>query len=216
MVERTFLSLKFGDMGGLANSARKRIVFGAPGIDQGLAAALVNASKRLGDAAVTVLLDISEDNCRVGYGECEGYSILVAGGVSVRACPGLRIGFLLVDDDGYIFAMPALMVEDAAKRHAPNSIRATPDQILRLIDSTKPEFKAPTLNDQIPEQNSEEPSHFSASSHKLQATGPGDPKQPWPEIGTVIVSPKSIIEIADRIKANPVQDFRPSSCRACV
>ena len=76
MAERTFLSLKFGDMGALANSACRRIVFGAPGIDQGLAVALVNASKRLPNAGVTVLLDVTEDNCRVGYGECEGYSIL--------------------------------------------------------------------------------------------------------------------------------------------
>jgi hypothetical protein len=142
MAEQTFLSLKFGDMGGLANQARQRIVFGAPGIDQGLAAALVNASRLLGEARVTVLLDVAEDNCRVGYGECEGYSILVEAGVAVRACPGLRIGFLLIDDDGYIFAMPALMVEDVAQRQtAPNAIRATPDQILRLIAATKPEFK---------------------------------------------------------------------------
>jgi hypothetical protein len=146
MAEQTFLSLKLGDMGALVNGAGRRIVFGAPGLDQGLAAALANASKRLGEDGVTVLLDVGEDNCRVGYGECEGYSILVEGAVAVRACPGLRIGFLLVDDDGYVFAMPALMVEDVATRHtAPNAIRATPNQILRLIDATKPEFKPPTL-----------------------------------------------------------------------
>lgn len=32
---------------------------------------------RLGELRVTVLLDVAEDNCRVGYRECEGYSILV-------------------------------------------------------------------------------------------------------------------------------------------
>ena len=102
MAEQTFLSLKLGDMGGLANGARRRIVFRAPGLDQGLAAALAKASRRLGEDRVTVLLDVAEDNCRVGYGECEGYSILVEGAVAVRACPGLRIGFLLIDDDGYV------------------------------------------------------------------------------------------------------------------
>jgi hypothetical protein len=210
MVERTFLSLKFGDMGGLANSARKRIVFGAPGIDQGLAAALVSAFKRLGEGGVTVLLDLAEDNCRVGYGECEGYSILVEAGVPVRASPGLRIGFLLVDDDGYIFAIPALMVEDVATRHtAPNAIRATPDQIARLVHATKPEFKAPTLGDEILEPNPEEPSLFSAAIQSPQAAGPAGREHQMflPEIGTVTVSAKSVIEIADRIKANPVQDF---------
>jgi hypothetical protein len=35
----------------------------------------------------------------------------------------------------------------------------------------------------------------------------GGHRCPRPEIGTVAVSPKSIIEIVDRIKANPVQDF---------
>src|SRR3974390_777369 len=99
MAEQTFLSLKLSDMGRLVNAAKRRVVYGAPGIDQGLAAALVNAFIRHGKDCVTVLLDVAEDNCRVGYGECEGYSILTDRGVVVRGCPGLRIGFLLVDDD---------------------------------------------------------------------------------------------------------------------
>jgi hypothetical protein len=204
MGEQTFLSLKFSDMGRLANGARSRVVLGAPGIDQGLAAALVNAFKRLGEAGVTVLLDVAEDNCRVGYGECEGYAILVEGGVPVRTCPGLRIGFLLVDDDGYIFAMPALMVEDVTKRQgAPNAVRATPDQILRLIDATKPGFSA-LLDAESSTQNPGQPSLFSASSASPRPDGPA---QSLPEIGTVAVSPRAVNEIANRIKANPVQDF---------
>ena len=129
----------------------------------------MNASKRLGQDCVTVLLDVVEDNCRVGYGECEGYSILIDGQVAVRACPGLHIGFLLADDEGYIFAMPALMVEDVAKRHAaPNAIRATPDQVLLLIAATKPEFKAAISDHEIPEQNSETPSLFTLSGQNHQ------------------------------------------------
>ena len=50
MAEQTFLSLKLGDMANLAKNATRRIVFGAPGLDQGLAAALVHASERLGPA----------------------------------------------------------------------------------------------------------------------------------------------------------------------
>lgn len=186
MGEQTFLSLKLADMARLAKGVRRRIVYGAPGVDQGLAAALVNASERLGEGGVTVLLDVAEDNCRVGYGECEGYSILVEKGVAVRGCPGLRIGFLLVDDDGYIFAMPPLMVEDIANQHtAPNAIRATPDQILRLVTATNPKFKAPMDGDKAR----------------------GDPEISRPEIGTEAVSPTLVSEIADRIKSNPVQDF---------
>jgi hypothetical protein len=203
-------ALKLDDIARLTKAACRRIVFGAPGLDQGLAAALVNASKRLGQDCVTVLLDVAEDNCRVGYGECEGYSVLIDGQVAVRACPGLRIGFLLADDEGYIFAMPALMVEDVAKRHAaPNAIRATPDQVLLLIAATKPEFKAAISDHEIPEQNSEIPSLFTLSGQNLRASAPANHQQPGsrPEIGTVAVSPKAVIEIADRIKANPVQDF---------
>jgi hypothetical protein len=210
MAEPTFLSLKLDEIARLTTDATKRIVFGAPGLDQGLAAALVNASKRLGQDCVTVLLDVAEDNCRVGYGECEGYSILIEGKVAVRACPGLRIGFLLIDDEGYIFAMPALMVEDVAKRHAaPNAIRATPDQVLRLIAATKPEFKAPVSGNEVAAQEPEAPTLFTVSSQNLRPSPPASVQQPGsrPEIGTVTVSPKSVIEIADRIKANPVQDF---------
>jgi hypothetical protein len=46
MAEPTFLSLKLDEIARLTTDATKRIVFGAPGLDQGLAAALVNASKR--------------------------------------------------------------------------------------------------------------------------------------------------------------------------
>jgi hypothetical protein len=186
MGEQTFLSLKLADLASLTSGARKRIVYGAPGVDQNLAAALVNASKRLGEDFVTVLLDVAEDNCRVGYGECEGYLILIEKGVAVRSCPGLRIGFMLVDDDGYIFAMPPLMVEDIAHHHtAPNAIRAAPDQILRLVAATNPKFKAPM------------------DGKKAEA----NPETSRPEIGTEVVSPSLVSEIADRIKSNPVQDF---------
>jgi hypothetical protein len=186
MGEQTFLSLNLADIAGLTNGARRRVVYGAPGVDQGLAVALVNASERLGRHCVTVLLDVAEDNCRVGYGECEGYSILVERGAAVRLCPGLRIGFLLFDDDGYIFAMPPLMVEDIANQHtAPNAIRATPDQILRLLTAIKPEFKAPMDGDKAD----------------------GNSATSRPEIGTEVVPPNLVSDIADRIKANPVQDF---------
>jgi hypothetical protein len=186
MEKQTFLSLKLADIASMTKRARKRIVYGAPGVDQGLAVALVNASQQLGEGCVTVLLDVAEDNCRVGYGECEGYSILVEKGLAVCSCSGLRIGFLLLDDDGYIFAMPPLMVEDIANQHAaPNAIRATPDQILRLVTATKPEFKAPM------------------DGEKAE----GNPETSKPEIGTEAVSPTLVSEIADRIKANPVQDL---------
>jgi hypothetical protein len=207
--EPTFLSLKFDDIARLTTAARRRVVFGAPGLDQGLAAALVNACTRLGQDCVTVLLDVAEDNCRVGYGECEGYSILMEGAVTVRSCPGLRIGFVLIDDEGYIFAMPALMVEDVAKRHAaPNAIRATVDQVMRLVAATKPEFKAPIFDHEIHEQDSKAPTLFTISGQSpVASASAGQQAGTKPEIGTISVSPKSVMEIADRIKANPVQDF---------
>jgi hypothetical protein len=209
MPQPTFLSLKFDEIARLTGVARRRIVFGAPGLDQGLAAALVNASKRLPKDSVTVLLDVAEDNCRVGYGECEGYSILLDGQVAVRACPGLRIGFLLIDDEGYIFAMPALMVEDVANRGTPNAIRATPDQVILLVDATKPDFKPPVSGHGVPQQDSEPPTLFPTSGQNFRPGASPNHQQPGskPEIGTVAVSPQSVIEIADRIKANPVQDF---------
>jgi hypothetical protein len=210
MAELTFLSLKFDEIARLTSTAKKRIIFGAPGLDQGLAAALVNASGRLGQDCVTVLLDVAEENCRVGYAECEGYSILVEGKVPVRACPGLRVGFLVIDDAGYIFAMPALMVEDVAKRHsAPNAIRATPDQVLLLVTATQPEFKAPVSDHDIAEQDSEPPSLFTVSAHNKRASAPTSEQHPGrsPEIGIVTVPPTAVTEIADRIKTNPVQDF---------
>ena len=60
MGEQTFLSLNLADLASLTKGARKRIVYGAPGVDQSLAVALVNASERLGEERVAVLLDVAE------------------------------------------------------------------------------------------------------------------------------------------------------------
>lgn len=116
---------------------------------------------------------------------------------------------MLLDDDGYVFAMPALMVEDLTKRHAaPNAIRATPDQVLQLIAATKPAFKAPISYDDKSEQDPQVASLFPVAGHNLGSSAPGHQQQePGAEIGIATVSPKAVTEIADRIKANPVQDF---------
>jgi hypothetical protein len=61
----------------------------------------------------------------------------------------------------------------------------------------------------VPPQDSEPPTLFPISGQNFRTGASPNHLQPGskPEIGTVAVSPQSVIEIADQIKANPVQDF---------
>jgi hypothetical protein len=176
------------DIGDLVLKARRRVVLAAPGIEASVAAALVNAASSIGPANVQVILDVEEDNCRVGYGDVDGYSILVEQGMLVRRCPGLRICFVLSDDAGYVFGMPPAMVEASSKLSGcPNAVRATPQQIEAL-------FSAVNLGDATPGEAD-------------QTTFPLSSRSTAPEIGREVVSKADVQRIEENIRTNPVQDF---------
>lgn len=178
MSGQVFEWLSMDAIGKLIAGARDRVVLAAPGIDEGIAAALRLAGENLPPAKVQVILDVDEDNCRAGYGNVDGYSCLLGTALSIRRCQGLRIGFVLADDTGYIFGMPPLMVEAPSRlAGCPNAIRATPDQIDALVAATAP--SAP----------------------------PGPSPAAKPEIGVETVPDEEIKRIEKSIQDNPVQDF---------
>jgi hypothetical protein len=133
-----FSTLIAADLARLVNEARERVVYCAPGLSQEIAASLVSAVRRV-SGRITVILDVSAQSARLGYGQFEGATLLQENGVAVRQQDGLRLGFIVVDDAGYAFNLPPLLVEDVAEMGlAFNAIALEPAQIARSLQALIP------------------------------------------------------------------------------
>jgi hypothetical protein len=184
-LDRTFLALTPKRVAAMIMNARRRAVYAAPGLTLEVAAALINAREGLGDDAVAVVVDVSEAVCRLGYGVVDALATFRERGLAVPHAPGLRVGFIVIDDEGFIFASTPLLVEESGDHDdQPNAIRASKDQIECLIAAVLPPISPVST---IPK----------TSAAVVQRA----------EIGQVVAAPLQIEKIEESIKVNPVENF---------
>ena len=102
--------------------AKQRIVFVGPGVSEEVARALVESCRSR--VTVTVVLDLREDTCRIGYGDVEGLGYLKAHatGIALQQHAGVRLGLLVADDDVAIWSPTPRSVDDDRKHDQPNGI----------------------------------------------------------------------------------------------
>lgn len=132
--------------------ARCRVILCTPGFTDSVAAALIAQSRSLGRNNVRVVVDATDVAARSGYGYFDAVKQAHDEGVDIRKEPGLRLSVLIVDDEGWCFALPPLLVEDVAERAvAPNAVRLSAMQTQELAESIVP----PTPANPIP--NATEP-----------------------------------------------------------
>ena len=118
-------------------SATRRLVVIAPGLSQKVALEVAEQWRNLGAQAVSVILDVDPEVCRMGYGEPEAFTLLqdIAAnlGAIVFCQPGLRLGVVIADDTTLIYTPTPLVVEPSAAR--PNGIRLNqvPAEIARAV-----------------------------------------------------------------------------------
>ena len=114
------------DDSGLAlriREARERVLLCAPGFGDPVAAALIEANGRLGCDRVVVVVDGTAQAARLGYGHFDAVGQLSQAGVAIRVEPGLRLGTLIVDGQGWCFATPPLLVDATMEKAvAPNAM----------------------------------------------------------------------------------------------
>src|SRR5690349_2478546 len=95
-------------------AARRRLLFMAPGVSLRVAKAVADTWRRL-PAATSVILDVSPEVCRLGYGELAGLQLLqeTARQLGGTLChqPGVRIALLISDDATWVFTPTPLLVE---------------------------------------------------------------------------------------------------------
>jgi hypothetical protein len=139
MPTASFLHLSSGLACDLVHEARLRVLYCAPGLQQPLAAALVNCRRQLGRDAVRVVLDVADSTARMGYGDFDAVSLLIEGDVDVRVEAGLRTCVVVCDEVGYAFFTPPMLVETQDDKHVgPNALSMHPAQVQAVLDAMFP------------------------------------------------------------------------------
>jgi hypothetical protein len=64
--------------------ARRRVIYAAPSVSLEVSSALINVGERLGAEMVSVVLDVSEDVFRLGYGVVDALNMLHERNIAVR------------------------------------------------------------------------------------------------------------------------------------
>lgn len=146
MSESCVFTINDDSLSAMLSGASRRVVFVAPGASDRVAAALAETWRRLGADAVSVVLDVNPDTCRLGYGTEAGIELLqkTASELGQPLCdqPGVRIGLLIVDDKTIVYSPTPLLIEstpagdtreDAAPIQRPNAIMlgTTPPELAR-------------------------------------------------------------------------------------
>lgn len=127
----------------LVHGAQRRVLYCAPGLQQPLAAALVNCQRQLGRSAVRVVLDVADSTARMGYGDFDAVALLVESDIDVRVEAGLRSCVLICDDVGYAFFAPPMLVETQDDQHVgPNALAMHPAQVQAVLDAMFPPVPA--------------------------------------------------------------------------
>lgn len=174
-----FININSKDIADIIDSAESRVIYAAPALDEIVAEALINTAKKTGIEYVSVLLDMSENVFRCGYGDIAGVTLLNKSDISIKEANGIRIGVLVCDDEGFVFSQIPLLLEAGRDDPAqPNAMRVSPDQVNAIVNAII-----------IPKESIE-------SNKKSQ-----------PEIGKTEVSPVKIESVQKALTDNPPQKF---------
>lgn len=173
------------DDAGLAlriRDAGERVLLCAPGFGDPVSTALIQAHSRLGRERVVVIVDGTAQAARLGYGHFDAVGQLSQAGVAIRVEPGLRLGTLIVDGQGWCFATPPLLVDATMEKAvAPNAMCLMPAQVEALAKAISPP----------------------AQPFKEGQLGPAA----QPEIGAVTAKPEALASVQAALQADPPQQF---------
>lgn len=161
------------------SEAKYRVAYAAPGISEAIANILLIKWKNFDPNEVRIILDISSDICRLGYGTAEAVQLLdntakeLGDGRLVCHQEGIRIGILISDSRVCFFAPTALLIESGTESSVrPNGIILEP----------------------VP-------------SDVLKEIGLGEKREAEQAIGLDKVKSDKITEVINDIKENPPQKF---------
>ena len=143
MREALFRSLDSIAIAREIQGAQHAVCYAAPGIQQEPAKAMAELAKRIGPELITVCRVFDERVMRMGFGDLAAVKTLRDASIVVSSASGLRMGLVIVDDEGYIFTPAALYLEsDRRPTEAPNAVRLSRDQVVEALARLSPAAKA--------------------------------------------------------------------------
>lgn len=176
----------------MIQSARKRIVFIAPGVHEPVAKALGERFSEIDGLDVTVVLDPDEDVCRIGYGDAKGLELVnehaKKNGFWLRSQPGLRVGVLLTDERTLVWSP------------TPRSVEAPPSSAPPLQNSLFEEAPPAAPNGLL---LGADPAQQLAKAVAAEGCN-ADPR--LAEIGKAAITPDQVKSTLDELKKNPPID----------
>jgi hypothetical protein len=189
MSDHTFLAISDKRLPVLIRAAQRRVILAIPALHETTGKSLIDAHRRLGGGGVRVVIDCSEKVFRLGYGRFDAIEALVAAGCDVRQSAGLRVGVLIVDDRGWLFAPAALYVEDEVHSdETPNAVCLRGGDVEALAASIAPEM-------------AEDPS-------RPNTREPGDSADlRQPEVGIEQVTTKQMARVGEGLSVAPPVPF---------
>lgn len=168
----------------LIGGARERLILVAPGLYMPVAKAIAARFRELGQLSVTLVLDASEDVCRIGFGEIEAlkqvHSLSGQAGFYVRNQPGLRVGILVADQQTLVWSP------------TPRSVEAEPSRPDRATGGQVPAPNGLFLGGEA----------AGLIANAVAADG-SDVTLDAAEIGTSAVTPAAVDEVSAALAANP-------------
>jgi hypothetical protein len=109
------VSLDDGQLIELINRAESNLLFVSPGVSTLVADALAKKWLEISPDAVSILIDVDPEVCRLGYGTIEGIELLqrIAQqlGRKVYHRPGIRVGLVVTDRATLIFSPIQLFID---------------------------------------------------------------------------------------------------------
>lgn len=117
-------------------AARTRVVLCIPGFGDAVGTALIEAHNRLPAGHMKVVVDGTAKAARLGYGHFEAVFQVAQAGVLLCLEEGLRLGVMVIDDRGWCFATPPLLVDATMQQAvAPNALVLTDIQIQSTLNA---------------------------------------------------------------------------------
>ena len=123
----TFTLVNEASLVSAVQDCRVRLVYIAPGLTESIAVALGEVLSRTPMPAVTVIVDVDPEVCRLGYGTVGGLQALQGlvetYHIGIRYQAGLRVGVLICDDNLMVYSPTPLLIEAGATQvDQPNAI----------------------------------------------------------------------------------------------
>ncbi len=118
--------------------ATKVIIYVAPGLSIKIADEIIRFTGKNKKARTEIIIDPNPDIFRLGYGEIRAVENLTGKGITIRKSNNLRIGILVVDQQGYIFSPIPLLIEAEPTLGFNNALKITAEQAEKIVEAVYP------------------------------------------------------------------------------